>query len=241
MDILNIVSAGAAQAVVARVARRFEEDGACTVQARFGAVQSMNAIVRSGEAADVVVLTDGLIDELTGAQWLVPGTRRDLGSVGTGIAVRAGLPLPVISSADDLRQALLACDRVVCPDPAVATAGKALLQVLERLGIQNAMQHRLAYCRSGYEAMAELARGNGAHELGVMQITEIIAGEHDGHGVRLVGALPAELQKWAVYSAALGTHSKTPARARAFIQALLEDRAALRAAGFGDCAAAVVA
>lgn len=241
MDILNIVSAGAAQAVVARVARRFEEDGACAVQARFGAVQSMNAIVRAGEAADVVVLTDGLIDELTGAQWLVPGSRADLGSVGTGIAVRAGLSLPAISSADDLREALLACDRVVCPDPAVATAGKVLLQVLERLGIQDAMQPRLVYCRSGYEAMAELARGSGAHELGVMQITEIIAGEHDGHGVRLVAPLPAELQKWAVYSAALGTHSKTPARARAFIQALLEDRAALRAAGFGDCAATVAA
>jgi molybdate transport system substrate-binding protein len=241
LDILNIVSAGAAQAVVTRVARRFEQDGGCTVQARFGAVQSMNAIVRAGEAADVVVLTDGLIDELTRAQWLVPGTRSDLGSVGTGIAVRTGLPLPAISTADDLRQALLACQRLVCPDPAVATAGKLLLHVLEQLGIQQAMQPRLVYCRSGHEAMAELARGSGPHDLGVMQITEIIAGEHDGQGLRLVGPLPAELQKLAVYSAALGTHSKAPARARAFIHALVEDRAALRTAGFGDCAATVAA
>ncbi|MDB5848171.1 MAG: bacterial extracellular solute-binding family protein [Rhodoferax sp.] len=236
MDILNIVSAGAAQAVVERVARRLEAQGGCTVQARFGPVQAMHALVRAGEAVDVIVLTDVLMDALAAAQLVLPGSCAALGSVGTGLAVRAGLPLPDIASLEALRATLLRCDRLVCPDPAVATAGKLLLEVLDRLGIAGALQPRLVRCRSGDEALAELARGVGANDIGVMQITEIIAGEHAGQGIRLAGPLPAELQKLAVYAAGLAAHGKVPARASAFMQALLADRVALRAAGFGDCA-----
>lgn len=232
METLYIFSAGAAQAVVARLARTFEAEQDCAVCASYGAVHSMKTRILAGEPADVIVLTDALIDELATSAFVVPGSRADLGSVGTGVAVRSGTPLPDVASEAALRAALLAAPRVVCPDPAKATAGKVLLEALARLGILDELRARLVYCASGYEAMAELARGQGAGEIGVMQMTEIIASE----AIALAGPLPGPLQSSAIYSAGLAAHSKSPERARAFIGQLLAGRETLRAAGFGDCA-----
>lgn len=228
----NVVSAGAAQAVVARLLQNLQlEEAGLSINTRYGAVQAMKAHVLAGEAADVVVLTDRLINELIEKNLILAGSRRDLGAVGTGIAVRAGLPLPDVSSPQTLRAALLACSRVVCPDPATATAGKVLLQVLDQLGISTQMLPRLDYCSSGYEAMAQLARGMGEHEIGVMQMTEIIASAD----VLLAGPLPGELQNTTVYSAGVAVQSASPERASQFIQRLMAEKDVLRAAGFADC------
>jgi ABC-type molybdate transport system substrate-binding protein len=88
-----------------------------------------------GAAADVVILTGALIDELVASGHIASGSRADLGKVGTGVAVRAGTPVPDVSRAQSLRERLLAATRVVCPDPAMATAGKVVMQVLDQLGI----------------------------------------------------------------------------------------------------------
>lgn len=235
LETFNVVSAGAAQAVVARLLQNLQlEDAGLVVKARYGAVQAMKACVVAGEAADVVVLTDRLLDELLEKNLILAASRQDLGGVGTGIAVRAGLSgasLPDVGSPDALRAALLASSRVVCPDPAIATAGKVLLQVLEQLGISAQMLPRLQYCSSGYEAMAQLARGTGQHELGVMQMTEIIACPD----VLLAGPLPGALQNTTVYSAAVAAQSASPGRALQFIERLTGQKDVLRAAGFGDC------
>jgi hypothetical protein len=154
LEALNILSAGAAQAVVARLVDtlRLEHPGA--VNACYGAVQSMKSRVLVGEAVDVIVLTDALLDELVRQKLVVPGSRAELGTVGTGLAVRAGTPVPEVASLKALRANLLAAEKIVCPDPAVATAGMVLIKVLERLEILEQVRPRLVYCNSGHEAMA---------------------------------------------------------------------------------------
>ena len=193
---LNIFSAGAAQAVVTQIAEKFRRDGGDAINAAFGAVGAMKARVVAGEPADVIILTAVLIDELIGEGLVVRGSRADLGKVGTGVAVRAGTPLPDIGNAQGLRDSILAATKIVCPDPAVATAGKVVLSVLDRLGIAAEVKPRLQYFPSGYPAMAYLAQCTGTREIGITQVTEILANP----GVKLVGPLPAELQNTAVYS-----------------------------------------
>jgi molybdate transport system substrate-binding protein len=109
--------------------------------------------VIAGEPVDVIVLTGALIDELAASGHVAAGSRRDLGTVATGVAVRAGTPLPDVSEVRKLRGNLLAATRVVCPDPATATAGKAVMQVLGRLGILAEVQPRMQYFPNGYAAM----------------------------------------------------------------------------------------
>jgi len=213
---LNIFCAGAAQAVVTEMAGKFQRDSGNFVAANFGAVGAMKARVMAGEAADVIVLTGALIDELIQQGLVVAGSRVDLGRVGTGVAVRAGTPMPDVRDTRVLRGNLLAAKRILFPDPAVATAGKVVMSALDKLGITDEVKPRLHFFPNGYAAMGDLAQSSGLLEMGITQITEIVANK----GVKLVGPLPAEVQNIAVYSAGLAAHSAHPERAKELIRRL---------------------
>ena len=216
MATLNIFCAGAAQAVVTELAGKFQRDSGNFVAANFGAVGAMKARVVAGEAADVIVLTGALIDELIQQGLVVAGSRVDLGKVGTGVAVRAGTPMPDVSDTRVLRGNLLAANRILFPDPAVATAGKVVMSALDKLGITDQVKPRLHLFPNGYAAMSDLAQSGGLLEMGITQITEIVANK----GVKLVGPLPAEVQNIAVYSAGLAARSAHPERAKELIRRL---------------------
>lgn len=230
MAILNILSAGAAQAVVSRISRQFQRQHGGLVEADYSAVGTLKARVLAGEPVDVIILTAALIDELVLRGVVVPGTRVDLGKVGTTVAVRANTPRPEVQSTPALRSNLLAASRIICPDPAVATAGKVFLAALGELRILEQVRSRLEYTPSGTIAMERLAQGTGALELGVAQITEVTANE----GVAMAGPLPPELQSVATYSAGLVVGADHVACAREFIEGLAGSnaRAMLSAAGF---------
>jgi len=213
---LNIFCAGAAQAVVTELAGKFQRDSGNFVAANYGAVGAMKARVVAGEAADVIVLTGALIDELIQQGLVVAGSRVDLGKVGTGVAVRAGTPMPDVSDTRVLRGNLLAANRILFPDPAVATAGKVVMSALDKLGITDQVKPRLHLFPNGYAAMSDLAQSDGLLEMGITQITEIVANK----GVKLVGPLPAEVQNIAVYSAGLAARSAHPERAKELIRRL---------------------
>src|SRR3990172_9254756 len=91
---LNIFSAGAAQAVVMQIAEKFQRQTPTRANAAYGAVGAMKAPVISAEPADVIVLTAALIDELIEEGFVAPGSRIDLGRVGTGVGGGAGAPPP---------------------------------------------------------------------------------------------------------------------------------------------------
>ena len=191
------------------------------VQAEFSAVGAMKARVIAGEPVDVVVLTRALIEELATSGHVAAGSRRDLGAVATGVAVRAGTPRPDVSDARKLRENLLAATRVVCPDPATATAGKAVMQVLDTLGITEEVRPRLQYFPNGYAAMKWLAESRGTLEVGITQATEILANP----GVIYVGPLPGELRIATVYSAGLASQARNREGATGFITRLTSSAA----------------
>ena len=234
MNTLNIVSAGAARAVVEKLVGILQqEDAGLVVHARFGGVQDMKACVMAHEAVDVVVLTDRLLHELADNGLVVAATCHDLGAVGTGIAVRADQTPPDVSSPQRLCAALLACRNIFFPNPATTSAGKVFLQALDELDIHVQVLSRLIPCNSGHNAMAQLARSSGPTDIGVMQITEVLASSD----LQLVGPLPGALQRHTVYSAAVAAHANSPDRALAFIQRLVSPKDELRAAGFGQARA----
>lgn len=210
------MSAGAAQAVVESIAAAYLRDTGHEIQGEFSAVGAIRQRVLEGADADVIILTGALIDELTASGEVVAGSRADIGKVGTGVAVRTGTLLPDVSSADALRASVLAATQVVCPDPATATAGKVVMQVLARLGIDDRVKPNLRYFPNGYAAMKWLAGSRGRNELGITQITEILA----NMGVTYAGPLPGELQTKTIYSAGLSARAVEPGAAREFISRL---------------------
>jgi molybdate transport system substrate-binding protein len=227
---LKILSAGAAQAVVETISAAYTRDTGREVKGEFSAVGAMKARVVAGEAVDVVLLTAALIDELIQSGHVVAGSRSDLGKVGTGIAVRAGVPTPNVSSAQALRAALQAASVVTFPDPAVATAGKVVMQVCEKLGVADEVKRKMKLFPNGYAAMKWLA-GTHGDEIGITQITEILANRD---GVTYVGPLPGDLQSKSVYSAGLAVKATQAAAGKEFIARLTSPgaKAILKAAGY---------
>jgi molybdate transport system substrate-binding protein len=227
---IRILSAGAAQAVVEKIAAEYRRETGHDVKGEFGAVGAIRQRVVAGAAADVIVLTGALIDELMAAGHVVPETRADLGKVGTGVAVRSGIPLPDVSNAEALRARLLAAAKVVCPDPATATAGKIVLQALGRLGIDGEVRPRMQFFPNGYAAMKWLSESGGPADMGITQITEIRA----NRGVTYAGPLPGDLQVKTVYSAGLAAKASEHGPAQAFVARLTSSgaRTVLAEAGY---------
>jgi molybdate transport system substrate-binding protein len=229
MNKLNILSAGAAQAVVEEIAAAYTRDTKNEIHGEYSAVGAMKARVVAGEAVDVVILTAALIDELIQSGHVVAGSRSDLGKVGTGVAVRAGATSPDVSSPQALRAALLSATTVTFPDPAVATAGKVVMQVCEKLGVADEVKRKMKLFPNGYAAMKWLSETRGG-ELGITQITEILA----NRGVTYAGPLPGDLQSKSIYSAGLAAKAAQAAAGREFIARLTSPGAKgiLKAAGY---------
>lgn len=229
MGKLRILSAGAAQAVVEPLMAALKQDGH-EIAAEFGAVGSMKARLLEGAPVDMIILSGAMIDELMASGHVVAGSRADLGRVGTGVAVRAGSPLPEVRSIAALRGNLLAATKIVCPDPGAATAGKVVMTALERMGIAEQAKPKLQYFPNGYAAMSWLAASRGVLEIGITQNTEIRANK----GVTYVGPLPDELQMKTTYSAGVTARAENAEAAKAFIARLTgaANRAALEAAGY---------
>ncbi len=226
MEALHFVSAGAAQALVRRVAAQ----AGVAVEGSFGAVGAMLEKFRAGERCDVVILTAAQIGELVARGEADGRTCADLGAVATSVAVRASDPAPHVGDANALRKALLAADAIYFPDPAKATAGIHFAQVLEGLGIAGDVVGRVRTFPNGATAMRAMADATGS-PIGCTQATEILATS----GVKLVAPLPRGFDLETVYTAAVNTRAADAQRAARFVAQLSAPamRTVREAAGFG--------
>jgi molybdate transport system substrate-binding protein len=211
---LTVLSAGAVRAVITELADAFRQETGHTVTITPGTVGVLRQKLAAGTPADVVIVSDTALDELTGQGVVEPGSRRDIARTAIGVAVKEGAPRPDVSTAEALKRALLEARSIVYIDPAQGgTSGIHFAAVLKRLGIDEAVKDKTVLWPGGYAAEALL---QGKAELCVHQISELLPVK----GITLVGPLPPDLQKLTVYSAGLPSRSRSPEAARAFIEFL---------------------
>ena len=213
---LPFLCAGAAKGIFTALAATFTAQTGVEPRGAFGAVGSMKEKFLAGEPCDLIILTAALIDSLEAAGDVVPGTASPLGRVRTGIAARAGDPLPAIADAAALSSALAAAAAIYLPDPQRATAGIHFVDVLKRLDLYAAAAPRLRVYPSGAVAMRELADAPESGCLGCTQISEILYTS----GVTLVGPLPPGFDLATVYAVAVSTRARQPELARQFAMLL---------------------
>ena len=213
---VHILSAGAAKGLVTGLAGDFERATGHRIEGQFGAVGAMKAKFEANEPCAVIILTAAMTAALADAGELVDGSAADLGRVRTGVAVPAGAPVPAISTAVALRDALTRATAVYFPDPNLATAGIHTMRVLGSLGIGEPLEPRLRTYPNGATAMAEMARAGDPGAIGVTQITEILYTS----GVTLAGALPTEFELSTVYTVAVTRRAQDPALAGRLVELL---------------------
>lgn len=228
--LLQVLSAGAAQGLVASLAEDFRADTGARIEGTFGAVGAIRDRILAGEPCDAMILTAQLVATLENSGHVLKATATPLGHVRTGIAVRAGEPLPRIADGAALRKTLVDAAGLYFPDPERATAGVHFMNVLRELGIADRVASRLYAFPNGATAMRELARAAAPGLVGCTQITEI----KYTPGVILVGALPPGFGLSTVYSAAIGGSARERELAREFVRRLAAPatRALRESAGF---------
>lgn len=216
MTILNILSGGAAQGLVAGFAEAFKMQTGFNINGQFGAVGVMADKLRGGTPADLVILTSTLVAKLADEGLVLSASISDIGLIETALAVRAGDPKAIVKDAMELRRTFLAADEIFVPDTKTSTAGIHVAKVLERLGIADEVASRLRVLPNGAAAMRQLAASHAKRPIGCTQSSEIIAAE----GIVLSGALPPGCELATMYAAAITAQSANARQARILIDLL---------------------
>ncbi len=206
MNTLQLISAGAAQALVTRFQERFMALHGYAIEPTFGAVGLMKDKLLGGAPCDVLILTDTLIAQLTSSGQLAAGTAQALGVVKTGIAVKTGEARPAVATRAELKAALQAANGIYFPDAVKSTAGIHFMNVLKQLGLDQELADRLRTYPNGAAAMTAMAQSTEKGLIGCTQDTEILYIE----GVDLIADLPKEFELATVYTAAVSTAAKAP-------------------------------
>jgi molybdate transport system substrate-binding protein len=213
---LNVLAAGAVEAVVREMVGNFEKESGHTVKLAYAPVGALRDKIYAGEPADLTIVTPVIIEQLLARSLVRPGTRTDLGKVGGGIAVRKGAPRPAIGTPEELKQALLAAKEIYHADPKIATAGAYFLQVADRLGIGEEVRKKGRTAGGGKVSMELMAKST-VQAIGLTQISEILSVPQ----VELVGPYPGDLQRMTTYTGILLERTPHAAAAEAFLRFLI--------------------
>ncbi|HUI96533.1 MAG TPA: substrate-binding domain-containing protein [Xanthobacteraceae bacterium] len=213
MTEIKVLSARAPQMALQTLFADFTRATGHAVAASYGTVGAMAQRVKAGEAADVLILSPAALAELGDA--LAAGTATDVARAGLAVCIREGAAPPDLATPGALKAALLVAPAVSYSDPkAGGSAAAYFATLLERLGIAAAVNAKAALGRNGHHVAELVADGTAA--LGISFLSELVAIK----GVTIAGPLPAEVQNYTVYAAAVTAASRSEAQARALIAAL---------------------
>lgn len=194
------------QHVIAAVAADFQRSAGHDVWLSYGAGDAVAQRART-EPADIVITSAAGMAELEAAGAVRPGAPVVLGRVGLGVAVRAGMAPPDISTPAKLRRVILQVTTLGYVDPERdASVGGHVVKILEDI-----VRGKTTFLPDGTSTLDRVARGQIA--LAIATLGEIRGAE----GVALAGPLPEAMQQRVVYAAAVLTRSPAPDVARAFL------------------------
>lgn len=227
--VVNVVTSGGFAAAYDMLAPRFETETGIELITAYGAssggaADSIPVRLERGEQFDVIILSRSSLDNLTALGEVQPHTRRDLVRSSIGMAVRAGAPVPDISTPELFTAMLLDAESIAY---SASASGTYLSTVLfPRLGLWGQLEPKSKRILSERVA-AVVARGD--VEIGFQQVSEILPIE----GITYVGPIPSEYQKVTTFSAGVTTRASNIADAERLLDFLSSREVAATIAATG--------
>jgi molybdate transport system substrate-binding protein len=195
----------------------FEKSSGHKVTTIWAGTEAITKRISGGEVVDIVLIAAPNIDKLISEGRLVTGSRADVAKSGVGVAVRAGLPKPDISSGEALKKAVLAAKSVAYSS---GPSGFYLADLFKKMGIADQIKDKVKQTPSGVQVAEVVARGEA--DLGFQQVSELLHAK----GIDYLGPLPPDVQHITVFSAGLHTAAPAPEAAKGLVKFLTGREAA---------------
>ena len=211
---IKVLSAGAVEPGLHAFAGQIKRDSGHVLNIQFNTAPQIAKRLAAGEVYDILILPLAAIEQAVKVGKVIPETRVPVGRVGAGIIVRSSAVTPNVATVEDLKQALLGADSVVYN---TASTGLYLDKLFGRLGILDQLKPKTTRYPNGAPVMEHVINGKG-NEIGFGAITEISM--YEPKGLKLAGPLPAEVQNYTSYEAAVMIGAASLEAARAVLRQL---------------------
>lgn len=200
---IRVITSGAFTEAYKKLIPIYEQASGHKVISSFGASignapDSIPSRFARGEKFDLVILSEGGLQNLVNEGKVLKDSRIDLAKSQIGMAVRKGTPKPDISTVDALRQTLLNAKSIAYS--ASASGTYLSTELFPKLGVAERMKETAKKIYSE-RVGAVVARGDA--ELGFQQVSELIYFKE----LDFVGTLPEEVQQTIFFSAGLVSDS----------------------------------
>lgn len=208
---IRVLAPNAAKESVSEAISVYEQATGHKVVVAWTGTEAITKRIAEGEAVDVVVNAAQNIDRQSDDGKLRGETRTDFARSSIGVAVPASAAWVDVSTADALKTALLSARTIVVSS---GTSGRHMVEVFTRLGVGEQLKAKTKQLPSGAQIADFLAAGEA--DVGFQQASELLHAK----GIRYLGPIPAELQNYTIYSAALHAGAVNADAARALLEAL---------------------
>jgi molybdate transport system substrate-binding protein len=217
---IRVLSVGAVQGALRELAVEFGNETGHRVLLTIDSPAVVMQKIKDGETYDAVIVSEPAMDRLDKEGVVNPESRVPLAKTGMGVAVRAGAPLPDLSTPEAFKQALLVAKSVAYGDPTLPNqSGEKAERILVQAGILDPLKPRLRIVPSQAASQELIAKGE--VEMGLYNVSEI----PEDKGLAFAGPVPKLLQVTTNYEGALMSDGAVPEAARAFIRFLASSEA----------------
>jgi molybdate transport system substrate-binding protein len=214
---IKVIAANAVKDAYVELISAFEKSSGHKVTTTWAGTESATKRVSDGEVFDIVIIGSRNIDRLIADGKLAAGSRTDFAKSGVGVAVRAGLPKPDVSSSEAIKAAVLAAGSVAY---SAGPSGAYVGELFKKLGIAEQVAPKVKQPSSGAEVAQLLTRGE--VDLGFGQVSEFL----NVKGLTDFGPLPINIQNVTIYSTGLHTAAASPEAAKSLVTHLTAPNAA---------------
>jgi molybdate transport system substrate-binding protein len=211
---VRVLSAGAVEPGLHAFAQQVKRDTGHELKIQFNTAPQIAKRLAAGEAYDILISPPAAIEQAAKDGKVAADSRVPVGRVGAGIIVRTAAVAPNVTTVEALKQALLTADSVVYN---TASSGLYLDKLFAKMGILDQLKPKTTRYADGASVMEHVIKSKG-NEIGFGAITEIKM--YESKGLKLIGPLPAEVQNYTSYEAALMSGATSPDAAKAVLRQL---------------------
>jgi molybdate transport system substrate-binding protein len=209
---IKLISVGGAKVALDMIVADYTKATGNTVNATYGSPLTVPQKLAAGEVYDVVVQAAPAMDDYAKAGGVKEGSRIKAARGGIGMAIAPAATPPDIATANAFKKTLVDAKSIAVGDTAMPNGSGILVHaILQNSGVMDDIKPKLKVV-SLDPGQRQIA--NGEIEIGFFNISEIRP------FVKFGGPVPAALQQYTNYDAAVAAKAAEPDAAAAFVKTL---------------------